>query len=104
MNSYITFTDKELFLLATTQLEMDSTPAYSIDFKNTTIYVDRDEACLIVDILHSNGIFNFSTSTDSDNENDQFRTDAEADSDALRSAGYDDEENYCSSVDSFNED
>ena len=40
MNSSITFTEKGLFLLAVTALELDSTPQYSVDYDNMTINTD----------------------------------------------------------------
>ena len=98
MNSSITFTEKGLFLLAVTALELDSTPQYSVDYDNMTI--NTDDVDYLVDLLHEQGIVDFGSSRD-DNEPDQFRHDGEADGDALRSAGYDDEENYCPSIDSF---
>jgi hypothetical protein len=93
MNSSITFSDKGLFLLAVTALELDSTPQYSVDYDNMTVNADDIDA--IVDILHDNGIFNFACYRgDADGEHDQFRSDAEADSDALASAGYGTDEDY----------
>ena len=97
MNSSITFTDKGLFLLAVTALELDSTPQYSVDYDNMTI--NTDDVDYLVDLFHEQGIVDFGSSGD-DNEHDMFRHDGEADADALRSAGYDDEENYCPSIDS----
>ena len=98
MNSSITFKDTGLFLLAVTALELDSTPRYSVDYDTMTI--STDDVDYLVDVLHEQGIVDFGSSGD-DNEHDQFRHDGEADADALRSAGYDDEENYCPSIDSF---
>jgi hypothetical protein len=98
MNSSITFNDKGLFLLAVTALELDSTPRYSVDYDTMTI--NTDDVDYLVDLLHEQGIVDFGCSIDGD-EHDQFRHDGEADADALRSAGYDDEENYCPSIDSF---
>ena len=102
MNSTITFTDKGLFLLAVTALELDATPSYEVDFDNMAIIVaDDDDALLIVDVLHDNGIFNFVASNNEFNDDrmypsepDQFRTDAEADADALASAGMGMDEDY----------
>lgn len=103
MNSTITFADKGLFLLAVTTLDLEATPEYDIDFNNMT--VKSDDAYSIVAILHDNGIYNFKVDglDLEDSEPDQFRTDAEADADALRSAGFDDEEGYCPSFDSVGE-
>lgn len=104
MNSTITFTNKGLFLLAVAAVEMDATPEYSVDSNN--LVISSDDIYSIVSILHDNGIYNFKVDglDLEDNEPDQFRMDAEADADALRSAGFDDEEGYCPSVDSFGED
>ena len=88
MNSSITFNDKGLFLLAVTQLELEATPAYSVDHDNMSIYVDRDEAYRIAKILQANNIFNFSAPNGSNSYHDQFRTDAEVDADALVGTEY----------------
>ena len=101
MNSTITFTDKGLFLLAVTALELDATPEYTLDFDNMTVEVHSDEVYDIVAIFHDNGIFSFTCSNDEFNDDrmypsepDQFRTDAEADADALASAGMGTDEDY----------
>ena len=96
MNSSITFTDKGLFLLAVTALELDATPAYEVDFNNMAIIVsDDDDALLIVDVLHNNGIYDFTAPCQTEDvERDQFRSDAEADADALASAGMGTDEDY----------
>jgi hypothetical protein len=90
--------------MAITALEMDATPEYSVDDDN--LEISSDDIYGIVAILHDNGIYSFKVFglEMNDVEPDQFRTDAEADADALRSAGFDDEENYCPSIDSFGED
>jgi hypothetical protein len=100
MNSTITFTDKGLFLLAVTTLELESTPEYAVDFDNMTIITE--DAYSIAAILRDNGIFNFHWSGADEfnddrmypSEPDQFRTDAEADADALASAGMGTDEDY----------
>lgn len=101
MTSTITFNDTATFNSALTVLELDSTPPYDVD--GETIIVYNDDVHDLVDILHENNIA-FKVTSDEDVEYDQFRHDGEADADALRSAGYDDEENYCPSIDSFGED
>lgn len=90
MNS-ITFTDSNLFSLALTALELDAPPAYSVEDDNLAIL--SDDIYTIVAILHDNGIYNFKV-FGLENEPDQFRTDAEADADALASAGFGTDEDY----------
>jgi hypothetical protein len=93
MNSTITFADAGLFAIAVTALEMDATPFYTAD--NDTLTINTEDIDGVVDILHSNGIFNFVCyRADADNEHDQFRSDAEADADALASAGFGTDEDY----------
>lgn len=93
MNSSITFSDKGLFLLAVTALELDATPAYDLDFDNLTVFCDDVDG--MVDVLHGNGIFSFKCYRGDDEvEHDQFLTDAEADADALASAGMGMDEDY----------
>jgi hypothetical protein len=93
MNSSITFTDKGLFLLAVTALELDSTPQYSVDFDTMTI--NTDDVDYLVDLFHEQGVFDFRCYRgDADGENDQFRHDGEADGDALASAGMGTDEDY----------
>lgn len=101
MNSSITFADSVLFKLAVNTLELDATPAYEIDASTLTIYSDDIDG--VVDVLHDGGIFNFKCHRDDAEPSDGFLSDAEADGDALRSAGFDDEANYCPSFDSFGE-
>jgi hypothetical protein len=91
MNS-ITFADQVLFTIASTALELDATPEYDLDPGYLRIYSDNIDG--VVDILHDNGIFNFQVSRSIDDEHDQFRTDAEADADALKSAGFGTDEDY----------
>ena len=91
MNS-ITFADQVLFTIAATTLELDATPEYDLDPGYLRIYSDNIDG--VVDILHDNGIFNFQVSRMIDDEHDQFRTDAEADGDALKSAGFGTDEDY----------
>jgi hypothetical protein len=99
MNSSITFTDKGLFLLAVTQLDLEATPVYNVDFD--TMSVNSDDIDEIVDILHDNRIVDFTCQRgDAEVEPfDGFRTDAEADADALASAGFGTDEDYGGSND-----
>jgi len=91
MNS-ITFSDQVLFTVASTALEIDATPEYELDPGYLRIYSDNIDG--VVDILHDNGIFNFQVNRMIDDEHDQFLTDAEADGDALKSAGFGTDEDY----------
>jgi hypothetical protein len=92
MNSSITFADKGLFLLAVTTLELDATPSYDLDFDNMTVYSEDIDG--VVDVLHNGGIFNFTCHRADAEPFDGFRTDAEADADALASAGFGTDEDY----------
>jgi hypothetical protein len=91
MNS-ITFNDQVLFTIASTTLEIDATPEYELDPSYLTIYAHDIDG--VVDILHSNGIFNFKVHRYEQEPFDGFRTDAEADGDALKSAGFGTDEDY----------
>jgi hypothetical protein len=99
MNSSITFADKGLFLLAVTTLELDATPSYDIDFDNMTVYSEDIDG--VVDVLHNGGIFNFICHRTDAEPFDGFRTDAEADADALASAGFGTDEDYGGSNDEY---
>ena len=92
MNSSITFSDKGLFLLAVTTLELDATPSYELDFDNLMIYSDDIDG--LVDVLHNGGISNFICHRADAEPSDGFLTDAEADADALASAGFGTDEDY----------
>ena len=92
MNSSITFSDKGLFLLAVTTLELDATPTYELDFDNLIVYSDDIDG--LVDVLHNGGIFNFTCHRNDSEPSDGFLTDAEADADALASAGFGTDEDY----------
>lgn len=67
--------------------------------------IATDDIQAIEVIFAENGIdeSSFEISKERDDEHDQFISDADADSDALRSAGFDDEENYCPSLDDGDE-
>ena len=99
MNSSITFDDKGLFDIAVTALEIDATPQYDVDPSSLMIYSDDIDG--ILDILHDNGIFNFSVYRGSEMREDNFRNDVEADADALASAGYGTDEDYGGSNDHY---
>ena len=92
MNSSITFADKGLFLLAVTTLELDATPSYDLDFDNLTIYTSDIDG--VVDVLHNGGVFSFTCNRDDAEPSDGFLSDAEADGDALKSAGWGTDEDY----------
>jgi hypothetical protein len=92
MNSSITFADKGLFLLAVTTLELDATPSYDLDFDNMTVYSEDIDG--VVDVLHNGGIFNFTCHRADAEPSDGFLSDAEADADALASAGWGTDEDY----------
>ena len=97
MTSSITFEDQVLFTLAVTALELDATPEYDLDSSYLTIYSDDIDG--VVDILHDNGIFNFKCYRADSEPSDGFLNDAEADADALASAGYGTDEDYGGSND-----
>lgn len=92
MNSSITFSDSVLFDLALTTLELDATPVYVIDPPTLTVYSDDIDG--VIDILHDGGIFNFKCHRDDAEPSDGFLNDAEADGDALKSAGWGTDEDY----------
>jgi|LauGreDrversion4_2_1035121.scaffolds.fasta_scaffold140139_2 hypothetical protein len=92
MNSSITFSDKGLFLLAVTTLELDATPSYDLDFDNLTIHTSDIDG--VVDVLHNGGVFSFKCHRDDAEPSDGFLSDAEADGDALKSAGWGTDEDY----------
>ena len=89
----ISFSDQGLFKVALNTLSLDSTPDYTVDESTLTIWSWDIHA--IVDVLIDNGIFNFTRSwNEEDYREDNFRTDAEADGDALKSAGFGTDEDY----------
>lgn len=92
MNSSITFSDSVLFDLALTTLELDATPVYDIDPSTLTVYSDDIDG--VIDVLHNGGIFNFKCHRDDAEPSDGFLSDAEADADALKSAGWGTDEDY----------
>jgi hypothetical protein len=92
MNSYITFADPVLFSLAVNTLELDATPHYDIDPSTLAVYSDDIDG--VMDVLHDGGIFNFKQHRLDDEPSDGFLSDAEADGDALKSAGWGTDEDY----------
>lgn len=91
MNSII-FSDSVLFNLAVTALELDATPEYELN--SNTLTINSYDVDGVVDILHDNGIFSFTVRRFDEEPFDGFRTDAEADGDVLKSAGYGTDEDY----------
>ena len=97
MNS-ITFTEKSTFLSALTALETNDAPEYSWDDENLTIWSNDVDG--IVDLLADDGVEGFTVRYATEDEPfDGFRTDAEADGDALASAGFGTDEDYGSAED-----
>ena len=94
MNSSITFTDAILFDLALNALALDAAPVYEADRSNLTINCDDVDA--LADVLRDNGVFSFKVYNAEDEPSDGFLTDAEADADALASAGLGTDEDYYS--------
>jgi hypothetical protein len=92
MNSTIIFTDLATFDAAVASLEMNATPEYVLERDALTIRTDDVDG--IVDLLIDDGIDGFSANYGTEDEHDQFLTDAEADADALASAGFGTDEDY----------
>jgi len=92
MNS-ITFTEKSTFMSALTALETNDAPEYSWDDDSLVIW-SRDVDG-IVDLLADDGVGGFTVKYAAEDEPfDGFRSDAEADADALASAGFGTDEDY----------
>ena len=89
MNSII-FSDAGLFKLALTALELDAPPAYTTE----GLEIHADDIELVAAILNDNGIFSFQVYLSENEPFDGFRSDAEADGDALKSAGFGTDEDY----------
>lgn len=102
MNSTITFDDPKLFDAAMTVLALEETPSYSGNIDTLTI--DSEDVLTIKTLLNDNGIFDFVVEGLDYDERDPFRTDAEADADALASAGFGTDEDYGSASEHFSED
>ncbi len=90
--NFITFSSREDALAASTHLELSGAPEFVV-YGNE---IHSNDLSSIVELLEDSGI---SFDDGRDDEHDQFRNDVEADADALRSAGFDDEEFYCPSCD-----
>ena len=88
--NFIEFNDRSLLVMAVTVLEISGAPAFNVI--GGRIYSDDIDE--VIDLLHENGIMMFDAPHLEDNERDQFRTDAEADADALASAGMGTDEDY----------
>jgi hypothetical protein len=92
MNSSITFSDIGLFNSAVSALELESVPEYDVEDNTLTVHAEDIDA--IIDVLHDSQIYSFICHRGDDGEHDQFRNDAEADADALASAGMGTDEDY----------
>lgn len=102
MNSSITFRDVKLFGMAMTLLALEAAPSYSGD--EETLTIDSEDVLTIKALLNDNGIFNFTVEGLDEDERDQFRTDGEADADALASAGFGTDEDYGSASEHVSDD
>jgi hypothetical protein len=92
MNS-IVFTEKSNFLSAVSALETNDTPEYSWDDDILTIWCS--DINKIIDLLTKDGVSGYTVKHGVDDEPfDGFRYDAEADADALKSAGFGTDEDY----------
>lgn len=91
MNS-ITFTDHATYLTALNSLEMTATPEYVSD--EDTLTISSEEIHDIIDLLMEDGIEDFTAQIEAAEPFDGFLSDAEADGDALASAGMGTDEDY----------
>ena len=89
--NFITFTDLATFDAAVTSLETSDTPPYVLERDNLKILSHDVDS--IVDILVDDGISGFMVGLENE-PGDGFLTDAEADADALASAGFGTDEDY----------
>lgn len=85
--NFITFASNSDALAAATHLELSGAPEFVVSENQ----IHSNDIPAIVDLLEDSGI-HFEGGRD--NEHDQFRTDAEADADALASAGMGTDEDY----------
>lgn len=92
MNSTITFTDKATFETALNALALYSTPPY--DAFEADLTISSQDINGIIDVLASAGVEGFNTKHTDTEPSDGFLTDAEADADALSSAGWGTNEDY----------
>jgi hypothetical protein len=109
MKYNIFFNNSVEFSRALTALEVSADFYYEVADETNCMMIATDDIQAIEVVFSENGIsessFEISKERDDerDDEHDQFISDAQADSDALRSAGFDDEENYCPEFDSGGE-
>jgi hypothetical protein len=89
MNSII-FSDAGLFKLAVSALELDAPPAYITE----GLEIHSEDIELVAAILNDNGIFSFQVYLNEKEPFDGFISDADADGDALKSAGFGTDEDY----------
>ena len=100
MKYNIFFNNSVEFNRALTSLEVSADFHYEVADETNCLMIATDDIQSIEVIFAENGIdeSSFEISKERDDEHDQFISDADADSDALRSAGFDDEEGYCPSL------
>ena len=105
MKYNIFFNNSVEFSRALTALEVSADFYYEVTDETNCLMIATDDIQAIEVVFAENGISesSFEISKERDDEHDQFISDAQADSDALRSAGFDDEENYCPEFDSGGE-
>jgi len=105
MKYNIFFNNSVEFARALTSLEVSADFYYEVADETNCLMIATDSIQAIEVVFAENGISesSFEISKERDDEHDQFISDAQADSDALRSAGFDDEENYCPEFDSGGE-
>ena len=105
MKYNIFFNNSVEFARALTALEVSADFYYEVADETNCLMIATDDIQSIEVVFAENGIdeSSFEISKERDDEHDQFINDGDADSDALRSAGFDDEENYCPQLDDGDE-
>ena len=105
MKYNIFFNNSVEFARALTALEVSADFHYEVADETNCMMIATDSIQAIEVVFAENGIdeSTFEVSKERDVEHDQFINDGDADSDALRSAGFDDEENYCPQLDDGDE-
>jgi hypothetical protein len=105
MKYNIFFNNSVEFSRALTALEVSADFFYEVTDETNCLMISTDNIEAIEVIFAENGISesSFEISKERNDEHDQFISDAQADSDALRSAGFDDAEGYCPQFDSGDE-
>ena len=105
MKYNIFFNNSVEFSRALTALEVSADFDYEVADETNCMMIATDDIQAIEVVFAENGIdeSSFEVSKEKDVEHDQFISDSEADGDALRSAGFDDEENYCPQLDDNDE-